>query len=77
MSKYLFVFNALDIKKDVPEPEKDKWSSRTNEVNVTVAAETEAQALAHVSKIISREVYELDSITELDASGFRVDKGNY
>jgi DNA-dependent RNA polymerase auxiliary subunit epsilon len=55
---YAFQYEAYDRSK-----QEDR--NRENVVDVTVTAETEADATAKVEGLVAREVYKLENVTEL------------
>lgn len=59
---YAFRFECYDV---VDNPNLDKWDRKIRIITVTVAAETEDEAITKVSSLLERENYELDRITEL------------
>jgi hypothetical protein len=59
---YAFKFDAFDRKED---DDGDGYKSRARQVDVTVIATSEDEALEDVKNLLVREHYALDEITEL------------
>lgn len=58
---YAFEYSCYDK----GEPDTDGYRNNKNSVTVTVKAEDEQDAEAAAKLVLTREVYKLDSITEL------------